>query len=111
MIQDLHAHTYFSFDSPDAPQKVVETAIANGIKQIGICDHNYGVGLARKQFCYDKGTYHPDEDYGNTLVRYFNYLTLLKEKYAKKIDILRGIEIATDSASKHNVLLPNNADV
>ena len=56
MIQDLHAHTYYSFCSQDKPETVIETAIANGIQQLGICDHNYGVGCARIEFCWDKGT-------------------------------------------------------
>ena len=27
MIQDLHAHTYYSFCSDDTPERVIETAI------------------------------------------------------------------------------------
>ena len=46
MIQDLHAHTYYSFCSKDRPETVIETAIAGGIQQLGICDHNYGVACA-----------------------------------------------------------------
>ncbi len=47
MIQDLHAHTYYSFCGKDRPEAVVEAAIAGGIELLGICDHNYGVGYGR----------------------------------------------------------------
>ena len=109
MLQDLHAHTYYSFDCVDSPQRVIETAIANGVTLLGICDHNHGVGLARKQACYGVPT-NLNTDYDQTLVRYFDHMTLLKEKYAHKIKILRGIEVAT-CIGKDNYALPNTADI
>ena len=48
MIQDLHAHTYYSFCGADTPEQVVETAIAGGIEMLGITDHNYGIGYGIK---------------------------------------------------------------
>ena len=48
MIQDLHSHTYYSFCGKDAPEEIVEAAIAGGIELFGICDHNHGVGNARR---------------------------------------------------------------
>ena len=109
MIQDLHAHTYYSFCSQDKPETVIETAIANGIQQLGICDHNYGIGCARVEFCWDKGT-RLDADYGKTLLRYYDHMNLLREKYAKKIKILCGIEVCT-LKSKDSYALPDTADV
>ncbi len=109
MIQDLHAHTYYSFDCNDAPERVIETAILNGVTMLGISDHNHGVGLARKQACYNQGT-DLNTDYGQALLRYFDHMRLLKDKYAKKIKILCGIEIAT-CVGKDNYALPNSADV
>ncbi len=109
MIQDLHAHTFYSFCSNDKPETVIETAINNGIQMLGICDHNYGVGCARTEFCWGKGT-RLDADYEKTLVRYYNHMNLLREKYAKKIKILCGIEICT-LAGKDSYALPNMADV
>ncbi len=109
MIQDLHSHTYYSFDSKDSPEQVIEAAIAGGVTILGISDHNHGVGLARAQACYDKGT-NLKTDYDRTLLRYYDHINLLKEKYAKKIKILRGIEIAT-CIGKDNYALPDNADV
>lgn len=109
MIQDLHAHTYYSFCSNDKPEKLIETAIANGIQQLGICDHNYGIGCAREEFCWGKGT-KPNADYGKTLVRYYDHMNLLREKYKNKIKILCGIEISTLQGD-NSYTLPNGADV
>ena len=94
MIQDLHSHTFYSFCSEDTPEQVVETAIAGGIQMLGICDHNYGIGFARKEL-YKSEFDISNENYERTLVRYFDHITLLKEKYADKINIKRGLEIAT----------------
>ncbi len=109
MIQDLHAHTYYSFCSNDRPESVIERAIADGIQQLGICDHNYGVGCARTDFCWDKGT-QLSADYGKTLIRYFDHLRLLQEKYAKRIKLLCGIEVCT-LQGKDSYALPHSADV
>lgn len=109
MIQDLHAHTCYSFDCNDKPERVIETAILNGVTMLGISDHNHGVGLVRKEACYNQGT-NLNTDYGQTLERYYEHMCQLKEKYAKKIKILCGIEIAT-CVGKDNYALPTNADV
>ena len=109
MIQDLHAHTYYSFCSQDKPDKMVETVIAGGIQQLGICDHNYGVGCGRTEFCWEQGT-KLNADYGKTLTRYYDHMLAVKEKYAKKIKILCGIEICT-LKGPHSYALPNTADV
>ncbi len=109
MIQDLHAHTYYSFCSNDRPEAVIEKAIANGIQQLGICDHNYGVGCARTDFCWDKGT-RLEADYGKTLVRYYDHINALKEKYARRIKLLCGIEVCT-LQGKDSYALPHTADI
>ena len=109
IIQDLHAHTYFSFCSQDKPEKVVETAIAGGIQMLGICDHSYGVGCARKEFCYDKGN-NLSADYGLTLQRYYDHMSLIREKYRNRIKILCGIEAST-LLGRDDYALPNNVDV
>ena len=109
MIQDLHAHTYYSFDSVDSPERVIQTAVLHGITMLGISDHNHGIGLERKEACYNQGT-NLKTDYGETLVRYYDHMRSLKEKYAAKIKILIGIEIAT-CIGKDNYALPDTADV
>jgi histidinol phosphatase-like PHP family hydrolase len=90
----------------------VEAAIAGGIELLGITDHNYGVG-----FGLDAARHAPvsvvKNSYGPyALRRYFDHIDLIKEKYADKIKILRGIEIATTTrAEVGKVTLPENADV
>ena len=81
----------------------------SGIQQFGICDHNYGIACAREEFCWNKGT-RLDADYGQTLVRYYDHMNNIREKYAKKIKILCGIEICT-LKGKDDYALPNTADV
>jgi histidinol phosphatase-like PHP family hydrolase len=44
------------------------------------------------------------------LKRYYEHISLLKEKYADKIKLLCGIEIATDTKNPH-CLLPDGEDV
>ncbi len=109
MIQDLHSHTYYSFCSQDTPDEVVEAAIRGGVQVLGICDHNYGVGCARTEFCWNKGT-NLNADYGGTLKRYFDHITAVRDKYSKRIQILRGIEICT-LRGKDDYALPNGTDV
>ncbi len=109
MIQDLHAHTYYSFCSNDKPEKVIEAAINSGVQQLGICDHNYGIGCARRDFCFGKGA-RRDADYGRTLERYFDHIDTLRKLYKNKITILRGIEICT-IMSGDSYAMPEKADV
>ena len=108
MFQDLHAHTYYSFCGADTPEQVVETAIAGGIEMLGITDHNYGIGYGRPDVFFSTS---PDitTDYQQTLHRYFDHINLVREKYADKIKILRGIEICTLNQGKFP--LPEGTDI
>lgn len=109
MIQDLHSHTYYSFCGRDEPCAVVEAAIAGGVELFGICDHSYGIGNARK----DVNKYENPElgqDYYRTLRRYFDHISLVREKYADKIKILRGIEVATHQW-RLRAALPDGTDI
>lgn len=109
MIQDLHAHTYYSFCSSDTPEAVVEAAVRGGVKQLGFCDHNYGVGCARTDFCWNQGT-RLHSDYEKTLVRYYDHMNTIRDKYKNKIRIFCGIEICTLDC-EHSYALPTGADV
>ncbi|MBQ8409545.1 MAG: PHP domain-containing protein [Clostridia bacterium] len=108
MIQDIHSHTYYSFCGADKPEQVVEAAIAGGIELFGICDHNYGIGFGRHDLFLSKA-----EDfgsgYGRTLVQYFDHINLIKEKYADRIKLLRGIEVATLKDGRY--ALPEGVDI
>ena len=109
MIQDLHSHTYYSMCGKDKPEIIVEAAIKGGIELFGICDHSYGIGQSKFNVfvseCDDLF-----EDYERTLVRYFDHINLIKEKYADKIKVLCGIEVASDIGRKR-APLPQSADI
>lgn len=110
MIQDIHSHTYYSFCGKDEPEKIVEAAIEGKIELFGICDHNYGIAHARKNV-YKSISDELFDDYESTLRRYFDHISLIKEKYADKIKILCGIEIATLTSQNPRLYLPSSVDV
>lgn len=110
MIQDLHSHTYYSFCGMDKPETIIEAAIAGGIELFGISDHAHGVGHGKVEVyraAQDGKTF---ADYGRTLTRYYDHISLLKQKYADKIKILCGIEINTQRSLPH-AALPDGVDV
>lgn len=109
MIQDLHSHTYYSFCGKDRPEEIVEAAIAGGIELFGISDHAHGVGNARHDV-YKSADPAIREDYGRTLLRYFDHISLIKEKYADRIRVLCGIEVSTRQSTPR-VPLPASADI
>ncbi len=111
MLQDLHSHTYYSFCGKDAPEAIVEAAIAGGLDTFGITDHNYGIGYARHSvFCATANM--ELDNYERTLRRYYDHINLIKEKYAGKINVLRGIELCTLKSEQHpNFSLPDGADI
>lgn len=108
MIQDLHAHTYYSFCGADKPDDVVEAAIAGGVGLLGITDHNYGIGYAHIWLNQAHETVRV-QDYNNNLRKYYDHIDLIREKYRDRIQILRGIELAT--AADQHFELPQGADV
>lgn len=109
MIQDLHSHTYYSFCGADRPEDVVEGAIAGGIQLLGISDHSHGIGNARLDVFFHEND-GLGQDYYRTLIRYFDHINLIKEKYADKIKILRGIEVCTHTQQMRTAL-PAGADI
>jgi len=114
MIQDLHSHTYYSFCGKDSPEAIVEAAIAGGVELFGICDHNYGVGYGRKDVFRLPEDVVPNTYTPGALRRYFDHINLIREKYADRIRILRGIEIATNKFADNSggkVTLPEDADI
>lgn len=74
-VFDIHSHTYYSDCGRDDPNKLIETAIKNGLSLFGICDHNYGIGERK--------------------VEYLKNMRSLAEEYKDRIKLLCGIEIAT----------------
>lgn len=110
MIQDLHSHTYYSFCGKDSPEAIVEAAIDGGIELFGICDHAHGVGFGSwTAFCAPEDVF-PNRYGENSLIRYYDHLSLVKEKYKDKIRVLCGIEI-TAHLNTPKIALPEDADV
>ncbi|MBQ7968907.1 MAG: PHP domain-containing protein [Clostridia bacterium] len=113
MIQDLHSHSYYSFCGKDNPEELVKAAINGGIEVFGITDHNNGIGFGRRDARAASEDIIPNQYDEYILHRYFDHLTLLKEKYSDKIDLKRGIEVATN---RNNIripktTLPDSADI
>ena len=88
----MHSHSYYSFCGGDKPEEIVEAAIAGGIELFGITDHSYGIGNGRKNV-FNASKEEVADDYERTLLRYYDHINLVKEKYADRIRILCGIEI------------------
>ena len=110
MIQDLHSHTYYSFCGKDRPEEIVEAAIRGGVELFGICDHNYGVGFGTWG-AYEASIEIVPNRYDDVILRkYYDHIGLIKEKYADKIRVLCGIEVATDS-SRIKAPLPDETDI
>lgn len=105
MIQDLHSHTYYSFCGKDSPEDVVNAAIDGGIELFGICDHNYGIGYGRGDLASMSDKF-SSSNYERNIKKYFDHIDLIKQKYANKIIILRGLEIATTKQSSLYSLPP-----
>lgn len=110
MIQDLHSHTYYSFCGKDSPEALVEAAIAGGIELFGFSDHAHGVGFGSHDAFTAPESVVPAKYAKHSLERYYEHLTLVKEKYKDRIRILRGIEI-TAHLNIPKVALPSDADV
>ncbi len=81
-VFDIHSHTHYSFCGRDDPQLVVDTAVENGIRLFGICDHNYGIGKRKAE--------------------YLRVMRRLAEENRDRLRMLVGIEIAT---------IPQNYDI
>lgn len=79
---DLHSHTHYSFCGRDLPQDLVDTMVRNGVRLLGITDHNYGIGKRKAE--------------------YERVIRQLAADNADRLRILCGIEIAT---------IPGNFDI
>lgn len=74
-LQDLHNHTRFSYDGSNTPEEIIENALSNGVRTVGISDHQFSI-------CSD-------------LDKYIDKISECKEKYSTKIEVLCGLEIGT----------------
>lgn len=108
MIQDLHSHTYYSFCGEDQPEPMIETAIQGGIELFGFSDHQYGVAGFRPSTEFrDPAAFLCD--YQRAMDRYLDHMTLLKDKYADRLEIRCGLEVAT--LRQPYLMLPEKVDI
>ena len=110
MIQDLHSHTYYSFCGKDSPDEVVAAAIDGGIEMLGISDHSYGIGIGGIHAYLAPRDVVPPVYCNWQLQKYFEHISLIKEKYARDIKILCGIEVATQT-HEYKAELPADQDI
>ena len=83
MIGDRHVHTCFSLDSAAPVEKVLETAMGLGMKEICITDHC--------DFDLGEGWVMPVEEYGPAMLEY-------QKRYADRIRLHIGIEMGMNPA-------------
>ncbi len=107
MLQDLHAHTYYSFCGKDDPETIVRAAVDTGLTLFGITDHNYGIGGGAHDTFRPTGE--EDSVYDAALRRYFDRLTRIRDRYKNEIRILRGIEVST--LRGNGTCLPGDVDI
>ena len=81
LINDYHIHSYFSGDSNENLDKIIQKGISLGMKDMAITDHlEYDIiGMT------DKWKINLEE-YTNTILKY-------QEKYKNDIDLRLGIEV------------------
>jgi histidinol phosphatase-like PHP family hydrolase len=78
-MMDMHNHTCWSGDANDTPEEIIENALKNGIKVIGITDHHRSV----LKGCSDT----------DNLKSYMDSMDELKRKYKDRITVLVSLEI------------------
>lgn len=76
---DLHIHSTYS-DGKDSLEDIVLSAINMGLSKVGFSDHSYTP--FDESYCISK----------ENIKRYADEISVLKEKYKGKIEILLGIE-------------------
>lgn len=91
---DMHVHSYFSSDSAEQPEAIIETAIAKGFSSIYFTDHH------DMDFPVHQDT--PDIDFQLDFDTYIAKLLELKDIYKNKIEVRLGVEqgICPETAPK-----------
>ena len=89
MIADFHLHTRFSGDSEADVDKIIESAIAKGMKYMAITDHN--------DFEFENGTFELDVE------NYFDHISHKKNEYKNQIQISVGIECGLEPKYKSRI--------
>src|SRR5574344_2093370 len=91
MISDFHLHTHFSSDSTATPESIIEAAIAKGMKNICITDHQ------DFDFVEKPGAFMLDYE------AYYEKMCLLRKQYQSIIDIGIGVETGLEPYLKNRL--------
>ena len=81
MLPDLHLHSRYSADSEEAMEEQVKRAVEMGIPVLCFTDH------------IDWDFPYPDIVFDFNIEEYLEEISLLQEKYGKRIRILKGVEL------------------
>jgi histidinol-phosphatase (PHP family) len=81
MYSDYHVHSNFSFDSDETLENIIEKAVSLKMPQVAITDH------------YDIDWPVPGEIPSFNIYNYSSLINAMREKYADKIHIIKGIEL------------------
>ncbi len=84
IITDMHVHSHFSSDSNEAPEAIIETAIAKKFSYVYFTDHH--------DMDFPVSKEEPDMDFQLDFESYIKKLYELKEIYNKKIEVRFGVE-------------------
>lgn len=82
---DLHVHSYFSSDSSEQPERIIETAICRGFSSICFTDHH--------DIDFPVSEEEPDMNFQLDFEAYFQKLNLLKTQYRHAIEVRVGVEM------------------
>lgn len=89
MISDCHLHSHFSSDSKTNPEDIIKKAISLKMPYICFTDHN--------EFEYEDGLFVLDTE------KYFEHLSVLKEKYKNDIVVIIGVEQGLEISKKSSI--------
>ncbi len=85
MFSDYHLHCYFSGDSDESPENIIQTAVSKKMKHLCFTDH-LDLDYPYDDCCFDLD-----------IEKYYEEISGLKEKYRDIIDIRIGMETGLES--------------
>ena len=86
ILYDFHLHTFFSTDSEEKPENMIEKALAAGLKGLCFTDH---MDLYFPEECSKKS----GGDFTFDVDEYYERISELKHRYLGRADIRIGMEI------------------
>lgn len=84
ILTDMHVHSYFSSDSKELPEAIIDTAIAKGFSYVYFTDHH--------DMDFPVNPAEPSMDFQLDFDIYIKKLSELRELYRNKIEVRLGVE-------------------